>query len=434
MRPVILCIDDEESVIITIKKQLKFHLKDEYTIEVAESGEEALELLKELYDKSIDVPLVICDQIMPGLKGDEVLEKVHILLPNTLTILLTGQASVDDLGKAVNKANLYRYMSKPWEEIDLSLTVKEAIKSYYQEKNLKKKHHELENLNEELKRKVETFYKFVPVQFLEILNREKNFEQIELGLYAECHLTVLFADIRSFTNLSENLKPHEVFRFLNAYLAQMGPLIRKHSGFIDKYIGDSIMGLFENPDSAMASGIDMINHLTEYNEGRKRAGYEPIRIGIGINTGDVTLGTIGESHRFETTVIGDVVNVASRIESLNKRYDTCFLISEATYESLKTKEKYHIRFIDRLKVKGKLFLISVYEVFDGDPPKVREGKQATLKMFKNAMRLYQQKAFRQAKVQFEACFNLNPGDSVAQVYIERCRHHLFTSEQWFESE
>ncbi|MBF0100968.1 MAG: response regulator [Desulfobacterales bacterium] len=150
MRPVIMCIDDEQFVLTTIKKQLKFHLKDEYIIEISESGTEALEILDGFIKQSIDVPVVICDQIMPYLKGDDVLEKVHAVLPDTLTILLTGQASVDDLGNAVNKAKLYRYISKPWEEMDLCLTVKEAVRSYDQQKKIKKIHQELTEAHSQL--------------------------------------------------------------------------------------------------------------------------------------------------------------------------------------------------------------------------------------------------------------------------------------------
>jgi len=432
MRPVIVCVDDEETVLTTIKKQLRFHFKDEFAIEVAESGEEALELLVDLIDSGTDIPVFISDQIMPGMKGDELLERVHSLLPDTLNILLTGQASVEELGKAVNRAQLYRYIGKPWEETDLALTVKQATHSYFQNKTLNEKHQELQKLNWELQQKVETFYKFVPLQFLEILNREQNFEQIELGLCAECSLSVLFSDIRSFTHLSEQMTTQEAFRFLNSYLAQMGPLIRKHSGFIDKYIGDSIMGLFEDTDHAVRAGIDILNHLYDYNAGRKRAGYIPISIGIGINSGELTLGTIGEHDRFETTVIGDVVNLASRIESFTKHYETPLLISGNTYYQLKNPGDYSIRFIDRVKVKGKDVMVNVFEVFDGDLPNVREGKIRSLATFDEAMDLFQHKSYPQAQVLFKECLQKNPGDNVSGVYVQRCKQALFMADMKFQ--
>lgn len=354
MQPVIICVDDEISVLDTIKEQLKINLQSDCRIEVLESGEEALELLEELIEEGVEVPLVIADQIMPGLKGDKLLEQVRLRLPKTLTILLTGQANVEDIGNAVNRANLYRYIGKPWDETDLVLTVKEAVRSYFQDKDIEK-------MNEELRKKVETFYKFVPVRFLEILGC-KNFEDIELGLCSEYNLSVLFSDIRSFTKLSESITPQEIFRFLNEYLSHMGPIIQKNNGFIDKFIGDAIMGLFENADDAVKAGIEMLQYLNKYNQTLKTDGYSPLRIGIGVNTGNLMLGTIGESNRLETTVIGDVVNLASRIENLTKQYKTPLLISEYTFDKLKNPSQFSIHLIGQVKIKGKNIPVKVYKV------------------------------------------------------------------------
>lgn len=204
MQPLIICVDDEETVIETLKDQLRFHLKGSCGIEVAGSGEEVLELLDELIEEKLEIPLVISDQAMPGVKGNELLEQVHIRTPQALTILLTGQASVDDVGLAVNNANLYRYIGKPWQESDLILTVREALKSYFQKQAIDKK-------NDEIRRKAEIFYKFVPVRFLEILDCKKDFEAIKLGACCECQLSVLFSDIRDFTKISEPLTPQKNF-------------------------------------------------------------------------------------------------------------------------------------------------------------------------------------------------------------------------------
>lgn len=421
MQPAIICVDDEQTILATLKEQLKFNLESNCAIEVAESGEEALELLEELIKEGVEIPLVISDQIMPGLKGDELLRHIHSRLPKTLKILLTGQASADEVGSAVNCAKLYRYIGKPWEETDLTLTVREALRSYFQDKDLEEKNKELENLNQELRRKAATFYKFVPVRFLELLDCEKNFEHIELGLCAECSLSVLFSDIRSFTKISERITPKENFQLLNSYLANMGPVIRKHSGFIDKYIGDAIMGLFEDADNALNAATDMLLRLRDYNQKRKQNGEIPIAIGTGINTGRMMLGTIGENDRLETTVIGDVVNLASRIENLTKRYAVPLLISDHTFRSLRAPERHAIRFIGRTQVKGKETPVRVFEVFDGDLPEIRDRKLASLKEFDEAMRLYDQREFEKALNLFDECAENNPGDTVAKVYVERSK-------------
>lgn len=141
IRPVILCVDDERIILSSLKAQLQNNLSTSLQIEVAESAEEALEIINELIDENIEIPLVLADQIMPGMKGDELLGRVKDLLPQTLTIMLTGQASADAVGKAVNKAGLFRYLSKPWDEDDLILTIQSAIDSYaHQQKLIQQSH------------------------------------------------------------------------------------------------------------------------------------------------------------------------------------------------------------------------------------------------------------------------------------------------------
>lgn len=146
----IICVDDEVVVLESLKEQLKRKLGKTYTIEVAENAEEALELLEELQEDEVEVALVISDQIMPGMKGDEFLVHVHRHNPNILKILLTGQANAEAIGNAVNRANLYRYIAKPWEETDLSLTVKEALRCYNQELQLEEQNQALRKINSEL--------------------------------------------------------------------------------------------------------------------------------------------------------------------------------------------------------------------------------------------------------------------------------------------
>lgn len=147
----IICVDDERIVLITLRDQLKRHLQSEYEIELAESGEEALEIFAELREEDIEIPLIISDQIMPGMKGDRLLSEIHSCSPKTLTILLTGQASADAVGNAVNAANLYRYIAKPWDAADLCLTVTEALRSYEQDKQLAEQNKALRKINNQLK-------------------------------------------------------------------------------------------------------------------------------------------------------------------------------------------------------------------------------------------------------------------------------------------
>ena len=271
---------------------------------------------------------------------------------------------------------------------------------------------------------VVVYERFVPKLFLKNLDKE-NIADVKLGDNAQLTMSVLFSDIRKFTTLSENMTPEENFKFINSYLGVMGPVIRKHNGFIDKYIGDAIMALFCNSaDEAVAGAIGMLRKLVEYNAGRKRAGYPPIQIGIGINTGVLRIGIVGEQGRMEGTAIGDTVNIASRIEGLTKIYGVSLLISDQTYNRLKNPKKYHIRKIDREKIRGKAEPVTVWEVFDADPPVVLKYKCDTATMFEDARSLYQSKRFEEANEMFLDCLARNPRDKTAEVYKERCRLYM----------
>ena len=146
----ILCIDDENMVLESLKEQLKRPFGKDYYIEVAQSSEDALDILEELQLEEVEVALIISDQIMPGMKGDELLIQVHSRYPKILKVLLTGQASAEAVGNAVNYANLYRYIAKPWDETDLCLTVTEALRRYRQDQQLEQQNHQLQHINHEL--------------------------------------------------------------------------------------------------------------------------------------------------------------------------------------------------------------------------------------------------------------------------------------------
>jgi two-component system, sensor histidine kinase and response regulator len=184
-KKVILCVDDEKLVLISLKAQLKRGLGPDYIIESAESGEDALEIIDELQAENAEMPLIISDQIMPGMKGDDLLIMVHERLPRTLSIMLTGQANADAVGKALNQAKLYHYISKPWDETDLILTVSEAIRSFYLEKTIEEQKFELERLvhqlqdyNETLEQKVIERTKEIEIQKVEIESQRDSLEEM----------------------------------------------------------------------------------------------------------------------------------------------------------------------------------------------------------------------------------------------------------------
>jgi len=586
-RQVIICVDDERTVLRSLKAELQEAVGNDYTIESAEGGEEALELIEELLEDGDEVILIISDHIMPDMKGDELLKQAHIILPKTIKIMLTGQADIGGMANAINSANLYRYITKPWQSEDLKLTVREALNSYLQDKQLTEQNAKLQQINQELaelnsqqtaliaklhesenrlrqfleampigvgvldadgqpyyvnrkakeifgkgvvpdtsseqlsevyqvyqagtnqkyptdnfpivralkgesataddaevhqgdkiipleifatpiydrqgnivyaintiqditERKVaeaerrkfiqelfdlnynlqisleaeleiaEATSRFVPNEFLAFLGCD-SIVDVKLGEAVELEMSVLFSDIRDFTNLSEQMTPTENFKFINSYLSRMEPLIVENQGFIDKYIGDAIMALFsEGADDAVKAGIAMLQTLAEYNRDRVSLGYVPVEIGVGINTGSLILGIVGGKSRMDGTVISDAVNLASRIESLTKNYGVSLLITQQTFDRLTNPGDYAIRVIDKVQVKGKSEWVTVYEVFDADLAEVKAGKLATLQLFTEALSLYNMKNFRQAAGLLADCLWQNPGDKVARIYWERC--------------
>ncbi len=152
---IIICVDDEKIILDSLKTELKNSFGDEFIIETAENAMEAIETFELLRSKKFEIPLIISDYIMPTMKGDEFLEKIHQLSPNTLKILLTGQATVEGVTNVINKANLYRLISKPWDSSDLILTVEQAIKSYSQQNQLELQNKQLRELSISLEEKVE---------------------------------------------------------------------------------------------------------------------------------------------------------------------------------------------------------------------------------------------------------------------------------------
>jgi class 3 adenylate cyclase len=261
--------------------------------------------------------------------------------------------------------------------------------------------------------------RFVPRAFLSIVGKP-SIVDVELGDNKLEHMTILFSDIRNFTTLSEKMTPDENFAFINTYLEHMGPVIRNHHGFIDKYIGDAIMALFTNADDALRASLAMLETLVAFNARRRSAGLEPIAIGIGLNTGSLMLGTIGEKHRMDGTVISDAVNLASRVESLTKEYRVGLLISQYTYEHLADPAAYDIRPIDVVVVKGKTQPVTIYEVFENDPPAIRTAKGQTRNLLLQGVDALAHRDTTAARRFFEECLAVAPGDPAAANLLKTC--------------
>ena len=264
------------------------------------------------------------------------------------------------------------------------------------------------------------YERFVSRAFLKLLDKT-SLAEIELGDHIEREMTVMFSDIRGFTSLSETMTPQDNFAFINAYLSRMEPVIRENRGFIDKYIGDAIMALFpHSADDAVQAGIGMLQRLKEYNTTRGRVDRPTLKIGIGIHSGLLMLGTIGGQQRMDGTVISDAVNAAARVEGLTKTYKVPLLITDEIYKQLRNPADYNIRVIDHVRVKGKTKLLTVYEVFDADLPEVITLKLQTLEHFTAGFKYYHNAQIDLSRQSFEKILETNQYDEVAKVYLERC--------------
>jgi len=215
------------------------------------------------------------------------------------------------------------------------------------------------------------------------------------------------------------MTPYESFNFINELLNKFGPIVRKHHGFIDKYIGDSVMALFPNEaNHAINAGIDMQNELKEINVARHKRDQPLVQIGIGIHTGKLILGMIGEKERLEGTVISDVVNTAARMEGLTKRYRSPILISEQTLKELDQPIKHNYRFMEHVKVKGKIQSTSVYEIYDSEPQTTIKLKNATQETLDQGISAYYKRQFKTATEHFQQALSNYPNDRISQIYLE----------------
>jgi class 3 adenylate cyclase/HAMP domain-containing protein len=208
--------------------------------------------------------------------------------------------------------------------------------------------------NERILAILDSTRRFVPDQFLSALGRG-DITAVELGDSIHRDMTVFFMDIRKFSTLSEQMSADDVLTFINALLEDVLPAIEQHNGFIDKYIGDAVMALFPGrPDDALLAAVDLRQRLVVFNKVREGRGKEAINVGIGINSGDLILGTLGSPTRIDTTVIGDTVNVASRLESLTKEYEVPVILPEEVFLSMaeSTRARVQVRELGTVKIRG----------------------------------------------------------------------------------
>jgi adenylate cyclase len=257
-------------------------------------------------------------------------------------------------------------------------------------------------------------------------NLIKNPESIKLG-GEKRDITVFFSDIRGFTSISERLEPEELVHILNEYLTEMTSIIIKNQGLVDKYMGDAIMAFWGAPleqtdhaEMACLSSLEMIDKLRELQSRWKKKGLPSFDIGIGLNSGEAIVGNMGSKSRFDYTAIGDNVNLASRMENLNKVYSTSIILTENTYKIIK--DKFETRKLDIVKVKGREKPILIYELLS-QKGGLSEKHREFVKLYERGFELYLNKKWREAIRSFQAALKLID-DKACRMFIERCKEFL----------
>jgi class 3 adenylate cyclase len=221
------------------------------------------------------------------------------------------------------------------------------------------------------------------------------------------------------------MTPEENFRFVSSFNERLGPVIRSHEGFINQYLGDSIMAIFpRNPADALNAAVAMQRAVQDLNLERKTTGLPIIKAGIGMHTGPLIMGITGDEHRLDAATISDTVNTAARIESLTKYYRSPLLLSGETLRQISDQDKYHLRHLGEVQLKGKQKSLSIIECIDGYAPGELQKKAKTLPQFKQAMDYYREQHFEDAVQSFREILTADPEDRTINLFMENALRYL----------
>jgi class 3 adenylate cyclase len=351
----ILYVDDEEHNLTSFAATFR---KD-YKIYTATNGNDAMEIMR-----NNEVHLVITDQRMPEMTGIQLLEKLSPEFPDTVRMILTGFSDIEVIIEAINSGRVFRYITKPWDENELKMTIENARQLFNLQTRNKTLMEELQQKVVEQEQTLRLFVKYVPEQVVKksLQNSQESIFEGELR-----NVAVLFCDIRGFTPLSENLSPKEVVSFLNEYYQIMTEVVKQHNGLVIQFVGDEIFAAFgalelyqDNETKAVFCALKMMDILPQLNIKYRERFKTEIKIGIGINYGEVVAGNLGSEDRIRYSVTGDTVNTGKHIETLTRDCPDSILISDSIYQGVK--HLIRAKAWEPLFVKGKKEKIMVYEV------------------------------------------------------------------------
>ncbi|GAO42528.1 adenylate/guanylate cyclase domain-containing protein [Flavihumibacter petaseus] len=385
----------------------------------------------------------------------------NLVPPEVQTILY---AALKVKHRVMGAVILAAHQSPAFTASDLKLLVTFALQcsasienSLLYEKSIR----EAQEREQAMRRVYQAAEKFVPYAFIGSLGHER-ITDVKLGDQVEKVVTVLFTDIRSFATLSEKMTPEDNFGFICSFNEKMGPIIRKHNGFINQYLGDAIMAIFPLvPQDAIEAALEMQQAVADLNSRRHEKNYPHIQIGIGMHTGPLIMGITGDDERLDAATISDTVNTASRIESLTKYYKADILVTEACARGIETDAPFHLRPLGKVQVKGKKESIGIFDCFIAEPsahiaeqprrssypeppsataPAETSGvssngtrtdiaqpkKLATLELFNHAINSYLHRSFTNAFLSFQQVIEQNPDDLTAHFFLGKTAKYIST--------
>lgn len=396
----VVIVDDEPSNLYSLQRTLEDH----FEILAFSDPREALTAIR---DKVVDV--IISDQRMPEMLGTEFLSETMKSNHDNVRMILTGYTDAKDLVTCINDGLIYRYLVKPWSSEEIIAVTRQGVEKAYQDR---------------------IFRRLVPNQVVKRLYPD-GMQDAQPGQGREIACACMFLDMRRFTALADTMTADETFRFLTSFLGEIGPEINAHNGFIDKYLGDGVMAVFDREghyaEDAVRCAIHLNDVISKYNDLHRseslpsnRAGGElrsPVKVGIGIHYGPVMLGMVGFADRLDFTILGDVVNTAARLQELTKRFGADIIVHDEIASRLPPND-YRRRRLGNVQVRGKKESVAIWEVFESNEPLLRDRKVATTQEFEAAVSSQAVGDIDKARQIFEALAKSEHKDLAVTCYLE----------------
>jgi two-component system, sensor histidine kinase ChiS len=416
--PVILVIDDNRQNLRLLRDLL---VAEGYSLRAAPTPELGLAAAR-----SVQPDIILMDVLMPRMDGFEACRRLKAD-PATSSIPVIFMTALTETGDKLRafEAGGVDFVTKPFAFPELMARLATQIRLSRLQGELQRANDQLERRvatrTQELHRTNEALSRFVPDAFLRALGRDILTARVGDSVHGE--YTVMFADIREHTRRTEALGAAATHAILCAFFARVGPIVNEHGGYVCQFLGDGMMACFPSAEGAMRAAMAQHQAVDRLHEEVPELGGEPLAMGVGLSTGPLTLGMIGDAARLNPSFVGDTVNVASRMEGLSKTYGVRVAMSGSTARAA-AGAGLDVRFVDQVRVAGKVGVTEVYDLVDAAPPALRWARVATLPDHAAGCRAVEDGRFGDAVKAFTDVLQGLPGDKVASIWLKRATRCL----------